>query len=665
MTYCMDFETYWDKDEYTLSDMGVISYVRDPRFRLLCAGMCTVDGVGGAGRTIGHGPIEVWDANPGVSDPLPLPPLSRDNLLCHNVMFDGFVLAERLGRVPRLYIDTWAMAQWAGLGQLGPTSLKALGQRFGMTKGTGTVVSSGKRRKEDFTEQEWRDFRKYCANDVEMTARIFNELKPYVTRDAFLFTDITTRMYTRPRLVLDMPGLREYARFLKEESGRRMAETMAEHGFSDREAFRKALRSKARFAEMLRRLGVEPPMKTSPTTGKEDYAFAKTDPGFQELLEHEDEVVRMLAEARVGEASSIERTRCDRLLEVGADGRPVPVGLAVFGARTGRYAAGSGDRGRGDRLNFQNLGKRSGNVRLRRCIRAPIGYKIVACDSAQIEARMLAWVAGQDDLVSQFREGQDPYAILAATFTPGKTWQEIRAGAKAHDEAMYKARQAAKTAILSAGYGVGATKFADTLWVKEKVRFGEDRTAHDAEALKVHRKYRMMNARIVDFWRLCESVLRRLVQPRCGVTSFGGPSGELVKAGRIRIPGEGWPVPGLRFPCGWKTLYPGLRFVDGEFWYDAYSRGRKVETRLYGGKVCENVIQGLSMHVLMWQACRMREAGLQLAGNVHDCWFCVVPEAEAEDALATMVRIMSTVPPWAEGFPVSAEGEIGEDYTVC
>ena len=203
------------------------------------------------------------------------------------------------------------------------------------------------------------------------------------------------------------------------------------------DAVRAIVGSAEKCAALLRALGVEPPTKTSPTTGKETYAFAKTDEAFKALLEHDDLRVRAVAECRLQTKSTLEEGRTERFIKIAERGT-LPIPLRYYAAHTGRWG---GD----DKINLQNL-PRSGE--LKNAIRAPIGYKIIDSDSSQIEARTLAWLAEQDDLTQAFEDGQDVYKIMASAIYN-----------KPEADISKQERFVGKTTILGCGYGMGAKKF--------------------------------------------------------------------------------------------------------------------------------------------------------------------------------------------------------------
>jgi DNA polymerase len=178
-------------------------------------------------------------------------------------------------------------------------------------------------------------------------------------------------------------------------------------------------------------------MKKSLATGRQTYAFSKTDEEFKALLEHPDTQVQALVAARLGVKSTIEETRTERFIGIALRG-PMPVPLRYYAAHTGRWG---GD----DKLNLQNLPRTSP---LKKAILAPYGYVIIDSDSSQIEARTLAWLAGQDDLVEAFDRGEDVYRIMASAIY-----------LKAIEDVTKDERFVGKTTILGAGYGMGAAKF--------------------------------------------------------------------------------------------------------------------------------------------------------------------------------------------------------------
>ena len=385
----IDFETYYDKD-YSLSKMTTEAYVRSPDFEII-----------GVGVKVNHYPTDWYSGdNPGKF--LKSLDYSKRAILCHNTAFDGAILSWHFGIKPRLWLDTLSMARPLHNVTVGG-SLAKLAAHYGLgKKGDEVVAALGKRRK-DFTAADLAQYGEYCKNDVNLTYALWNKMKVGFPASELMVIDQTLRMYTEPVIELDVPLLEKH---LEEVRARKL--TLIRdlgNGPMSEEEVRNMLMSNDKFAEYLTLLGVEPPRKVSPTTGKETWAFAKTDKGMTDLLEYPDERVQNVAAARLGVKSTIEETRTESLIGVAGRGR-LPIMLNYYGAHTGRFSGG-------DKLNLQNLPSR-GNTTIRRALKAPEKQSLIACDSSQIEARMVAWVAGQDDLVQAFREKRDVYSEFAS-----------------------------------------------------------------------------------------------------------------------------------------------------------------------------------------------------------------------------------------------------------
>jgi hypothetical protein len=378
----IDFETYYDKD-YSLSKITTEAYVRDPRFEVI-----------GVGIKVNNEPAD-WYSGENVGGFLRPIDYSDKAILCHNTMFDGAILSWHFGIKPKLWLDTLSMARPLHAMTVGG-SLKALATYYKLGEKGDEVVRALGLRRLDFTPEQLSAYGDYCMQDVELTYRLFKEISKGFPTSELLVIDQTLRMFTEPKLMIDTAVLDAHLTAIKD----RKRVLLYKLGGEDKA--KKILMSNVKFAALLERLGVEPPMKVSPTTGKETYAFAKNDTQFTALLEHDSAAVRALVEARLGTKSTIEETRTQRFTEIAQRGL-LPVPLLYYGAHTGRFSGT-------DKVNLQNL-PRGGA--LRKALVAPAGYKIVAADSSQIEARLVAYLSGQNDLVQSFREGRDVYSEFA------------------------------------------------------------------------------------------------------------------------------------------------------------------------------------------------------------------------------------------------------------
>ena len=689
----MDFETASDRKDYTLSKMGPISFIRAPRFY---AQLLSV--------RVDRGPVQVFehDEIPLILKAMKLEQPDRA-IVGHNMSgFDALILSEVYGIHPRNIFDTIAMARWCGVARMTRESHAALTDWFKHgKKEAGTVVSDGKRTKEDFTPEDWAFFKQYCADDTLQCSENFYSMLPYMTPDALKFMSITARMAVEPAFMLDRQALADYIMELDAKAEQARQDISHIFAFSTKEELYKALRSAQTFVSMLNQLGCAAPMKVSEkkteaarkaledkiaerrmygtdTTelerkldNPEDYqvmvpALAKTDLEFLDLLNHPDPRVQQLVAMRLEYNSSGQMSRAKRFYELSETGRPLPFMLKTFYAHTGRYGAGNSE-GASDAINMQNISKRNPNMlAIRKAIKAPQGYKVVAADSSQIEARMVAYLANEVELLDQFRHGRDPYAELAEKIF-GATAQEIHDGAKSGDKRMKMYRNVGKTAILSAGYGVGARKFSGTL-LRQGVKLAANLDEHAEMAKHAHSVYRMSNASIVTLWDRCQRVIDALAVGSSGF--FAGPHNDLLEYGLMSVPGASDLVPSIKMPNGYILRYPNLHAETAEgskrpqYFYDRPKGKNELKTKIYGGSTTENICQSLAFMLLMWQACRMAEQGIHLHGNIHDSFAAIVPAEQAEQTAAVMTKCMSEVPDWLPGFPVACEAEIGDDFMV-
>jgi hypothetical protein len=610
----IDFETYYDKD-FSLGKMTTESYIRSPQFEVI-----------GVGIKVNNHPTD-WYSGDNVGQFLRSLDYSDKAILCHNTAFDGAILSWLYGIKPKLWLDTLSMARPLHNVQVGG-SLKALVAHYGLgAKGDEVINALGKRRA-DFTPEELDRYASYCVNDVDITYALFNKMKVGFPVSELLIIDQTLRMYTEPSIVIDTDVLEKHLVEVVHKKDN-LVEAM---GLDCTEEEAKAtLMSNDKFAAYLKIYGVEPPTKISPRTGKTAWAFSKSDKGFTALLDHPNEMVSSAASARLGVKSTIEETRTRSLLGVAERGL-LPIMLNYYGAHTGRFSGG-------DKMNLQNL-PRGGA--LRKALSVPLGKILVACDSAQIEARVVAWLAEQNDLLQAFADGRDVYSEFASDVYGRKITKADKIE-----------RFVGKTCILGLGYGMGAEKFRNTLAIGQA---GISVNVELSEAERIVRLYRQKNHKIVSLWSKCNNAVKQIITSKAG------------EIGR----GVSYNAEGLTFPNKLVLRYPALRLgADGmEYINDArvYRKflagepvGAQNWTRIYGGKITENLVQGLARIVVAEQ---MAEIGLlyKVVLQVHDEVVIMVDEDEADKAATVMEKIMSTPPKWALDLPVSCESGTGYNY---
>lgn len=675
---CCDFETLWSSKDYTLSKMGPIQYIRDGRFSAQLLGW-----------RVNREPVQVCEHDdiPTVLASLHLDAPDTITVAHNGNGFDFLILSEIYGVIPSNTLDTIDMMRWCGLSSIISESHASLTAHFGTgVKRQGTVISDGKHWPQDFTPEEREAFKLYCMQDVEQCSENCFRMLPFITGDMLAFDTITSHMAMEPAIWADGDALREYDAALTAQTVKARSDLQHLFHFDTVEEFQKNIRSAQKFCVMLRQLGVEPPVKVSEaksqtkkaemeaqgldTSDPESWtvyapALSKQDREFVEMQEHPDERVSLLVRTRLENNSSIQQSRTRTFIRMADYHKPVPVMLKAFGAHTGRYAAGSTE-GKGDGTNFQNLSKRNpAMLPLRQALKVPAGFKLVSCDSSQIEARCLAYIANQADMVDLFAHGEDVYADFGEVISGGIPAKEIHDGAKAGDKKLKKIRNNSKTIILGAGYGTSPAKASHTMWMQGQKQ-DEDYEKH-AEIVKSYiLMYRQKNTAITGLWKTCQQVIESLAAGGAG--SFGGPAFNTIRYGMAEIPGYEVLVPSVIMPSGFALRYPNLHADVNESGKVEYKytlrRGRNdMEHRLYGSSLTENIIQCIAFQLLQYQACRMREAGIKLICNIHDSFSTVVPEAQAEATADIMIRIMRTLPPWLPGCPIDAEAEITDDFT--
>jgi DNA polymerase I-like protein with 3'-5' exonuclease and polymerase domains len=605
----LDFETYYSK-AYSLSKMTTEEYIRDPQFQVI-----------GVSAKVNRGPAQ-WFSGTSKDTLAFLRQFDWENcaLLSHNTQFDGAILSWRCGLRPARLLDTMSMSR-ALHGVNARHSLKALAERYRVgAKGDEVHQVIGMRRA-DFTPEGLERYGRYCVQDTDLTRQIFDRmLAAGFPTDELKLIDLTLRMFTEPVLHLDVPHLEGHLiKTVRDKAG-----MLADAGIEDR----KDLMSNNRFADLLRELGVDPPRKISPTTGKETYAFSKTDENFQALQEHENPWVQALVAARLGNKSTLEETRTQRFIDIGRRGR-FPVPLRYYAAHTGRW-------GGTDSVNLQNLPSRGPNAKqIKKAILAPPGHMLIECDSSQIEARVLAWLAEQEDLVDAFARREDVYKLTASKI--------FGVPVEAVDKAQ---RQIGKVVVLGSGFGVGHVKMQAFLKLQAGVIVDLD------EAKRIVDVYRHANHRIVALWKGAQECIRYLAQ------------GDPLPFGRPGVLGVDPTRRGIVLPNGLPILYENLRAQPGDLGYEYVYDTRQGPTRIYGGKIVENVVQALARIVVGQQMLKISKR-YRAVLTVHDSVVCCVSESEVDSARAYIEQCMRWTPDWAAGLPVNCESGVGASYGAC
>ena len=605
----LDFETYYDQN-YTLRKQSTSEYIRDERFKAQCVGI-----------KVGENDV-VWIPACNVEKALRTINWSSFALLAHHTQFDGFILSDRYNIRPAYYLCTLSMGR--GLHSIGVgASLDALAQYYGIGNKLPDILSQTKGVRE-IPPEIMEDLGVYCAVDTQLCFDLYLKMIDRFPQEELDLIDETCRMFCEPVLLVDIPRATKALELEKASKAQKIKDAKEDPA---------NLSSNPKFAAVLRALDVEPPMKVSPTTGKPTFAFAKSDAGLQELMIHEDEAVRAVVDARLAVKSTLNETRAQRLIDEGANGRSLPVYLKYYGAHTGRWSGGN-------KMNLQNL-PRGGE--LRRSIIAPPGFVLCVADSAQIEARMLAWVAKEIDVLEQFRNGEDVYKHMAAQIYGISV-----------DAVTPIQRFVGKVAVLGLGYGMGWRKFLLTITLG---LMGPKMHLEPEEAQTVVNGYRNARRKTVEYWRTCDSMLEHMLYDmdgEFGVLTLDGTANKLYT------------------PNGMYLEYPGLCQSDSGYVYFDYentaimarggSPNMKRSKKIYGGSLTENIVQDLARIVVGKQLLDIAQR-YKVATTSHDEVVAVVPEEEAEEGLEFMLETMRTPPVWAPDLPLNADGGFAVEYS--
>jgi DNA polymerase len=594
-----------------------------------------------------------------------------------NSLFDNSILAWRYGYVPALMCDTMNLARALKGHELRDLKLATVGKYLlGREKGKAIHKVAGMRRADIMADQGlWREFCEYAREDNEQNRGIFKLLYSQLPAAERQIMDMVLRAAVQPQFVLDKDLLTSHLHDLRTAKAKLVVdmlpeaertEAMVAHLAKNPEAMKETVKtsgimSPIRFKEALEGLGVQVQYKTSPATGRDTPAFAKTDAFMAKLQEHPDFRVQALAAARLGCKSTLEETRCLRLLKIASldwpaipgypTGALMPIALRYGGAHTHRL---SGDWG----LNMQNLPRKSV---LRQCLLAPSGSAVVVADLAQIEARLVAWIVGQLDLLATFsRPGQkgDPYSAFATEifgYPVDRKKKEI-----AEDGSVYFPFEVqgfiGKVGVLGLGYGCGDAKFF--LMVETSARLfcvpidGSKGVHFTSEfAARVVRTYREKYSKISGGWRTLDRHIE-FVWAGNFTASFGPVS---ISRGCIEGPG------GLKMQYA-HPRWERRQLRDGTwkegYWFD-YGRFTHI---IYGSMMLENIIQFLARIILMNTALRLRDQGYRFCQQAHDELGFIVPLDKVDEAKKLIYREFTTPPTWAPDLPLDAEVGSGPTY---
>ena len=673
----VDLETFYG-DGYTLSSMTTEEYVRDPRFETILCGFKINNEK--PWYVVGHDEVarQLKDLN-----------IPKRTVLAHHAHFDGLILSHHYGLAPRMWLDTLGMAR-AVHGANGGLSLAKLAERYGIGKKGEEVINARNMHLADFMtaplppgltheqtvahlelhgSRQLIKYGEYCGNDCDLEYELFLRLVRHFSKNELMINDQVIRMFTEPCFVLDTAMLDAYREKLNVEKMTLLLQAGVQQA---------DLMSNDKFAECLRELGVEPPLKVSPTWLKKTdaeraaaqakdptangvtYAFAKTDPAMQQLQEHPDERVQILVEARLKNKTTIAEKGAIRLIGMSGRGRAT-VYLKYSGASGTHRLSG------GDGFNWQSM-KRGSD--LRKATMAEEGKVVVVADSSTIEARWLDWLSGQDDMVNVYRKqddktGPDMYCTIAE-----RIYKKPINKKDNPDE-----RQMGKVAKLGLGFGMGSDRFVFAVRAQAKVKVRlpdgtvqKDQFGADVEKpLKISSKfaeevvgiYRESHPQVKKLWKRGEEALALIAE---GVTGVNVDFRGIVKTAED----------GLVLPGGIRIYYPDLKKIKtttGPFGYEWEFWNGKMRERIYGAKVVENIIQCLA-RITVFNQCldtirEVRHTGTRWVHSMHDEGIFVAPIFVAPWVQERLMANFRTSPEYASTLPLNCEAGFHQRYGLA
>lgn len=653
----LDFETFFDT-EFSLKKMSMIEHITDPRFEIL-----------GVSSHVQYKPYLECTPHFWYQDDctMHIEFLKREygenlegcTIVAQNAYYEAIILAFHFDLHPPYIIDV--MGLHAHIDARAPHRLDYMAEQEGLDPKGDTAQfknytfrtrivrqKKGKppKMQPKLKGQILEKICEYANHDVELEWELFQRYLPRLSNPSFELKVMqhTIDIFTHPRMMVDY----KLADDLILQMDGKIDEAMERVGCT-REQISKEKTFEPLLEAALESVGDNPdgykkPVKTSVNKPqKYKFSIAKEDPERELLLNHNSEHVRLLVHAKIAIGSWRNHAKRVRSIvaQCKAAGDRLCIPLKYHGAHTGRWAGSQ-------KINLHNLPSRNVEElinRIREILMAPPGYKFFIVDAAQIEARVLAWIAGQTDLLLRFKTGEDVYASFASSVLGWKVRKPRDTDPSPLKKKYNFGRNAVgKVGVLGCGYGMGPKKVV-----------GYSNRELDLEmAQKVVKTYRKENNKIVDFWYALENawacaVKYDRVEELNGLRLFKEPGHDCLI---IELPSTRW----LRYH---KPRAKGMgRNRELRCWHPTFQR----YDHIYGGLLTENVVQAMSRDILAEGMMDLELKNFPVLLTVHDEVVGMVPEDQAKLAMETAIYSLSHPGSWADGCPLAAEGKIVDRY---
>lgn len=590
----IDIETYCDLD---LKVVGAYRYVEHPSFEILMAGWAR-----------GDDPVKV-ETDPAAIRAIPGLWDALVKKIAHNAAFERLCFSRFNGLPVGQYLpaedfhDTMAIAAERGWPQKLEHLAKALGVTEKDTAGTRLISLfckpyRGKRVRPQDRPADWADFMAYCAQDVETLREVHAKLGGWPTameREIYL----ADQAVNDRGIHVDVDLAQVAHRTSLQNERRHVAEFIDLTGVENPN-------SNIQVTKALQDLGLRMPDLQAATVEKalrQDLTDVQ-----RRVLELRQELALVAAKkfsAALGSVNGDERLR----------------GMFRFhGAHTGRWAGRGVQLHNLPRLNFENVvdemlaieelmaGEGASAEDLKRLVRSMFLGPMTVVDYSAIEARVIAWLAGEEWVLEAFRQGRDIY-VETAKRMGGLT------------------RSQGKVAVLALGYN-GAVGSLEAMGAK----------GTEQQLLALVYQWRRANPKIVRFWADLDEAFRQ------GNMTVGKL--KVVRKGEDRI---------IVLPSGRRLHYHGVN--PGKRITFQNPARNMFPTDTYGGRLAENVTQAVARDLLGEAIVRLESSGLPVVGHVHDEIL-----VEGHHPVEEVARIMSESPAWATGMPIAGEGFVCQRY---
>lgn len=268
------------------------------------------------------------------------------------------------------------------------------------------------------------------------------------------------------------------------------------------------------------------------------------------------------------------------------------------------------------------------------CLRAMLiaspDCRFIAADYSSIEARVLAWLAGHDEVLNTFRSGKDIYKATASTM--------YNVG---YEQVTSSQRFVGKVATLALGYQGGVRAF-------QKMSEVYGATVSEVQALRIRNDWREANAPIVKMWARTERAARNAISYSTEHAAAGGAF-KVVRGDLL-----------FKLPSGRLLSFPDAKLQDGDRGLDIVYSGMNNHThrweqiKAYGGSFVQSITQAVARDILAEAILRLEATGYPIVLHVHD--EIVADVSKSHGSLSEFEKLMCVLPEWAKGLPVSAEG---------